>query len=57
MPAYLAFPWLYRLVTKGAEEGSDRRLEIDAALGLGDAQATLNRRQIDRLKAAGIEIG
>lgn len=57
MPAYLAYPWLYRQVTHDAPEGSDARLKIDALLGLGDAAEVLKRRQVEMVKAAGFEVG
>lgn len=58
MPAFMAIPWLYSVVTAGAPEGSDTRLEIDHLLGIDpDAEAEINRRRLQAIGAAGGEVG
>lgn len=57
MPARLAFSWIYErlLDVNGAHADIDRRLEIDARLGDGEARHELNRREMALLEAAGAE--
>lgn len=58
MPAYMAVPWLYSVVTAGAPLGSDARLQIDDVLGLDpDAEAEIQRRRVAAIAAAGGEVG
>lgn len=46
MPAYMAIPWFYSVVTAHAPVGSDARLEIDRVLGTDpDAEVEINKRR------------
>lgn len=51
MPARLAFPFIYRTLTRNMDE--DQRLEVDEILG----DETASKRRAERNKAAAVASG